>query len=304
MSWSTIAESARAMSAKPSRTRVAIERCGNQRMPASRLEPPRCPAFSRCSALVSCGWDKCRPSVHRHRSQSIPVHGRVSTRTRHRPAGESDVMFSQVAAALASVGALALPTSCAACGQPDDTGCRGCAEAIAAGLWPGPRAVTPTLSTVLDLTLRSQPEHGRALARHTRPVLVVPVPTSRTARRRRGDAPLLDLARAAATGFAGHELWCADALRLRRRVADQAGLTARERRVNLEPAIEPRPRWADSLPGAPCVLVDDVLTTGATRVEARRALLRAGAVSVVAAAICATARRHPHPDEGVSGLGS
>ena len=160
------------------------------------------------------------------------------------------------------------------------------------------------LSTALDLALRSQPEHRRALAKDTRPVLVVPVPTSRAARRRRGDAPLLDLARAAASGFAGHELWCADALRLRRRVADQAGLTARERRLNLEHAIEPRPRWADSLPGAPCVLVDDVLTTGATLVEARRALLRAGAVSVVAATVCATARRHPHPDEGVSGLGS
>lgn len=253
-------------------------------------------------------------------------------------------MFPQLAAALASVGALALPTSCAACGTPDETVCRECTEAMAASLWPGPRAVTPTpcpegmpvafaaapyegplarlvtaykddgrrdvrpvlatvLNTALELALWSQPEHRRALTRHSRPVLVVPVPTSRAARRRRGDAPLLDLARAATTGFAGHELWCADALRLRRRVADQAGLTARERRVNLEHAIEPRPRWADSLPGAPCVLVDDVLTTGATLVEAHRALLRAGAVSVVAATVCATARRHPQPAGGVSGLG-
>lgn len=245
-------------------------------------------------------------------------------------------MFPQLAA-VASVGALALPTSCAACGTPDETVCRECTEVIAAGLWPGPRAVTPcpegmpvafaagpyegplarlvtaykddgrrdvrpVLATVLnaavELALRSQPEHRRALARHSRPVLVVPVPTSRAARRRRGDAPLLDLARAAVSGFAGHELWCADALRLRRRVADQAGLTAPERRVNLEHAIEPRPRWADSLAGAPCVLVDDVLTTGATLVEARRALLRAGAVSVVAATVCATARRHPQPLQG------
>lgn len=253
-------------------------------------------------------------------------------------------MLPQLAAALASVGALALPTSCAACGTPDETVCRRCTEAVAAGLWPGSRDVTPTpcpegmpvafaagsyegplarlvtaykddgrrdvrpvlatvLSTALDLALRSQPEHRRALARHTRPVLVVPVPTSRAAKRRRGDAPLVDLARAAVSGFAGHELWCADALRLRRRVADQAGLNARERRVNLEHAIEARPRWGDSLPGAPCVLVDDVLTTGATLVEARRALLRAGAASVVAATVCATARRHPQPAAGVSGLG-
>ena len=153
-------------------------------------------------------------------------------------------MFPQVAATIASLGALALPTSCAACGKPDDTVCRGCTEAIAAGLWPGSREVTPTpcpegmpvafaagpyegplarlvtaykddgrrdvravlapvLSAALDLALRSQPEHRRALARHTRPVLVVPVPTSRAARRRRGDAPLLDLARAAVSGFAG-----------------------------------------------------------------------------------------------------
>jgi predicted amidophosphoribosyltransferase len=84
---------------------------------------------------------------------------------------------------------------------------------------------------------------------------------------------------------------CADALRLRRRVADQAGLTARQRQVNLDHAIELRPEWDATLVGASCLLVDDVLTTGATLVEATRALRRAGASEVVAASICATARR-------------
>ena len=99
-------------------------------------------------------------------------------------------------------------------------------------------------------------------------MLVVPVPSSAAARRSRGDAPLVALARRALAGFGPAEALLADALQPRRRVADQAGLGARARAVNLEHALVVRPRWAPVLEGAACVVVDDVLTTGATLVEA------------------------------------
>ncbi len=153
------------------------------------------------------------------------------------------------------------------------------------------RAVlAPLLAASVDAAITGSVA-ADVLARGNGPVLVIPAPTSRQARRRRGDAPLLALAQGATAGYAATEVICADALRLRRRVADQAGLSARERKVNLEHAIEVRGRWAPVVAGAVCVLVDDVLTTGATLVEAARALRREGAREVVAATICATPRR-------------
>jgi predicted amidophosphoribosyltransferase len=149
----------------------------------------------------------------------------------------------------------------------------------------------PLLANSLDAAVRGSAASD-VLDKGNGPVLVVPAPNSRQARRRRGDAPLLALARAAVGGYAPNEVVAADALRLRRRVADQAGLNAKERQVNLEHAIEVRARWVPTVRGSVCVLVDDVLTTGATLVEAARALRRDGAREVVAATICATPRRH------------
>jgi predicted amidophosphoribosyltransferase len=160
----------------------------------------------------------------------------------------------------------------------------------------GRRDLRPLLSALLGDaldTVLAYPHPARALALRNGPVLVIPVPTSRRARRRRGDAPLTELARTCVVGFGAAEVVCADALRMRRRVADQAGLSAMARQVNLEHSMEVRPAWTETVQGACCVLVDDVLTTGATLVEARRALARAGAADVLAATICATQRRHP-----------
>jgi predicted amidophosphoribosyltransferase len=150
--------------------------------------------------------------------------------------------------------------------------------------------LAPLLAAAVDAAIRGSGAR-MALARGDGPVLVVPAPTSRQARRRRGDAPLLGLVRGAVAGFAQTEVLCADALRLRRRVADQAGLTAKQRRDNLEQAVDVRAAWSPSVAGAVCVLADDVLTTGATLREAARALRRHGAREVVAATICATPRR-------------
>jgi len=147
------------------------------------------------------------------------------------------------------------------------------------------------LASSLEAALAADRGTRDLLARGNGPVLVVPVPSSARSRRVRGDAPLVGLAERAVAGYRPSELVVADALGQRRRVADQAGLTARERAVNLEHSMAAHPRWRAALEGATCVVVDDVLTTGATLVEAARALGAAGATTVRAAVICATQRR-------------
>jgi predicted amidophosphoribosyltransferase len=72
---------------------------------------------------------------------------------------------------------------------------------------------------------------------------------------------------------------------------DQAGLSAGARAANLDGALVVRPAWAAQVVAAPIVLVDDVVTTGATLAEAARALRVAGAGPVVAAVLVATPRR-------------
>ncbi|WP_439900805.1 ComF family protein [Streptomyces somaliensis] len=68
----------------------------------------------------------------------------------------------------------------------------------------------------------------------------------------------------------------APVLRQGRAVADQAGLDARERRENLAGALEVVPGGIRLLRGVRVVLVDDVMTTGASLAEAARALYEAG----------------------------
>jgi predicted amidophosphoribosyltransferase len=152
--------------------------------------------------------------------------------------------------------------------------------------------LAPLLGAAVDAALAGWHEARTVLARRAGPVLVVPVPSSRAARRRRGDAPLAALAAKAVADFDVGEVLVVEALRQRRRVADQAGLGARERAVNLEHSMVARSRWQAAVAGRSCLVVDDVLTTGATLVEAARALRAAGARDVRAAVVAATQRRH------------
>ena len=68
-----------------------------------------------------------------------------------------------------------------------------------------------------------------------------------------------------------------DLLRRRRWTGSQAGLRARERRRNVREAFELPPRWAAEVAGKVVLLVDDVLTTGATAEACAGVLQRGGA---------------------------
>jgi len=153
--------------------------------------------------------------------------------------------------------------------------------------------LAPMLAEAVAAAMAGDPHLRAVLASGNGPVFVVPVPSSPSAVRRRGDAPLDLLARAAVreVGLSSRDLIVSPALRLRRRVADQAGLDHRQRASNVECAMQVRPRWRTSIGGVGCLLVDDVLTTGATLVEAARALRAGGAGHIAAATVAATQRR-------------
>ncbi|MEW2167659.1 ComF family protein [Streptomyces sp. NPDC007084] len=115
-----------------------------------------------------------------------------------------------------------------------------------------------------------------------RPVLLVPVPSARRAVRARGHDPARRIALAAAgelrrTGTPARVL---GVLRQRRTVADQSGLNSRERLANLAGALEVVGGGARLLAeGGRVVLVDDLMTTGASLTEAARALRAARPVA-------------------------
>jgi len=105
--------------------------------------------------------------------------------------------------------------------------------------------------------------------------LVVPVPLHwrRLFMRRYNQALLL------ARRVARHapEKLAPDLLRRRRWTGSQAGLKAKERRSNVRQAFDIHPRWATALKGKSVLLIDDVLTTGATVDACVRILEQGGA---------------------------
>ena len=201
---------------------------------------------------------------------------------------------------------LVLPATCAGCGQPGPALCPGCLHRFAgpprrcehaAGrldrmdgttvpVWAlaendgsvrravvawkdrGRADVTPWFAAVLRRAAPALRGEVRA------PVLVVPAPASPRGRARRGEDLVGALAGSAAAGLGARAL---PALRLAGAGRDQVGLGVRGRAANLAGRVRVRPRARSGLAGARVLLVDDVLTTGATLAACRSALEAAGA---------------------------
>jgi predicted amidophosphoribosyltransferase len=149
--------------------------------------------------------------------------------------------------------------------------------------WPALRPLSTALADTL-LSVRAEVARGD-------PVLMVPVPSSPAARRQRGHQHVLALCRRTAhlpvLGAGG--VTPAALLVTTRQVADQAGLTADARRRNLAGSMVCR-RVPPRLAGRACIVVDDVVTTGSTALEATRALRAAGFPVLGVACLAATRR--------------
>lgn len=120
-----------------------------------------------------------------------------------------------------------------------------------------------------------------ALALPQMPELVIPVPMFWLKRLWRGTNPAESLARGVAKEL--RLPLASDALVCCRYTKTQGTLRADERRRNVRHAF--RASWRYNLRGARILLVDDVMTTGATAQEAARMLRQAGAAAVYVAAV-------------------
>src|SRR4051794_2189819 len=203
---------------------------------------------------------------------------------------------------------LVLPLECGGCGAPSTRWCPACAQELA--VKPDqPHLITPRVDpgvSVLSLGRYAGPrraaivavkEHGHAdliapLAVALRsgidrllawgvidtPLTVVPAPTRRSSARRRGGDPVTRIARAATSGLDAVRV--VQALRLRGLVRDSVGLSRADRQRNIAGRVKIiKPVSGDVL------VVDDIVTTGATASESVRVLHVAGAYVAAVLAI-------------------
>jgi predicted amidophosphoribosyltransferase len=160
----------------------------------------------------------------------------------------------------------------------------------------GRRDLAPVLGGALWQAVLALPRIAAAASMPWQRLLLVPVPASRAAVRVRGIDHIAFLLQALARRLPPemrHRVSWAQVLEPTRRVADQAGLNAADRRLNLAGSLRIRTGGGGrAARGSPLVvIVDDVLTTGATIAEAARAL-REGGVSPGGAAVIAAVIPH------------
>ncbi|MFC0007431.1 ComF family protein [Micromonospora siamensis] len=224
-----------------------------------------------------------------------------------------------------------LPTGCAGCGERVPGIRRGvCPSCVAEleSLRPGPARPTPAppglppcaalgpYAGALRATLLAYKEQGRhGLARPLggllaevvaaavdgdRPVLLVPVPDTAAAARARYGDHLAGLARHAAARLtaAGWRVRVDRPLRALPR-PDSVTLDSAGRAEAAAAAFRPRSTWwpvgsgrRDAAGDPVVVLLDDILTTGATLAAASTVLTATGRSPAVAAVLAATVKRH------------
>jgi predicted amidophosphoribosyltransferase len=207
---------------------------------------------------------------------------------------------------------LILPLECGGCGAPSTRWCDACATELSVAA-EQPHVVNPRIDPQVPVfalgryvgarrqAILAMKEHGRGdlvapLARALAvgvhrlltwgmvetPLTIVPAPTRRSAARRRGGDPVARLARAA---VAGHpDVAVVPALRLKALARDSVGLGTSARERNIAGRVLLR----GQRPRTEVVIVDDIVTTGATARESVRTLRAAGiqvaAVLAIAAA--------------------
>lgn len=210
-----------------------------------------------------------------------------------------------------------LPLQCGGCAAPGTRWCAVCAAQLAVG--PGePRVVAPRLDPQVPVfalgryagarrqAIVAVKERGRAdlvaplawavdaaLQRLLSwqlvqlPLTIIPAPTRRSAARRRGGDPITRIAAAVAGRRCG--LTVAPALRMRALTRDSVGLGSAARERNVAGRVVLRRRGLPDGGGAlgDVLVLDDVVTTGATLAESVRVLRGAG-VPVSAALVIAS----------------
>ncbi|MEO6206279.1 MAG: phosphoribosyltransferase family protein [Mycobacteriales bacterium] len=216
---------------------------------------------------------------------------------------------------------LVLPQQCAGCGISATRWCAICADHLAAAArhplgrcrpTPAPPGFPPCAAAAdyagpVQAALLAHKERGRLdLVRALAPLLaaavaclepsgvrllLVPVPSRRSVVRARGQDHARRLAERTALLLRarGLDTSVARALTPARALADQSGLASGARAANLAGALRATPL----APHVQVVVVDDVVTSGATLAEATRALRAAGVPILGAATVAATRRTAP-----------
>ena len=206
---------------------------------------------------------------------------------------------------------LVLPLECGGCGAPSTRWCEACARGLR--VRPDePHLIAPRVNPGVPVfslgryagarrnAIVAVKEHGRAdLIRPlgaalggglrqlltwgvlATPLTVVPAPTRRLAARRRGGDPVTRMAVAATAE--SRDVRVVAALRMTALVRDSVGLSSTARQKNVAGRVRLR-ACAEGLVGD-VLVVDDIVTTGATASESVRILQTSGACVVAVLAL-------------------